>query len=59
MSAIAPSTPTRRPASRGSGCGRPASTSSASAHSSIVRAIGPAWSKQGASGKQPSIGTSP
>ena len=36
-----------------------ASTSSASAHSSIVRAIGPTWSKQGASGKQPSIGTSP
>ena len=59
MSAIAPSTPTRRPARRGSGRGRSASTSSASAHSSIVRAIGPAWSKTGTSGKQPSIGTSP
>ena len=59
MSSIGPSTPTRSPASRGSGRGMPASTSSASAHSSIVRAIGPTWSKQGASGKQPSIGTSP
>ena len=29
------------------------------AHSATVRAIGPAWSKLGASGKTPSIGTRP
>ena len=49
----------RRPARRGTGWGTSASTSSASAHSSIVLAIGPAWSKTGASGKKPSSGTSP
>src|SRR2546421_108254 len=34
-------------------------TSSSATHSSTVRAIGPTWSKLGASGKQPSIETSP
>ena len=41
MSAIGSSTPMRRPARRGTGWGTSASTSSASAHSSIVLAIGP------------------
>src|SRR6266576_317766 len=36
-----------------------AMTSSSAAHSSTVRPIGPTWSKLGASGKQPSIETSP
>ena len=36
-----------------------ASAAIAASHSSTVRAIGPAWSKLGASGKQPSSGTSP
>src|SRR2546430_15117615 len=34
-----------------------ASASSSALHSSTVRAIGPTWSKLGASGKQPSVGT--
>ena len=53
------STPTRRPARLGVGRSRTPSTSSASAHSSIVRAIGPTWSIEGISGWQPSSLISP
>jgi hypothetical protein len=54
-------TPTSRSASASSGRGwRPgASARIIAAHAAVVRAIGPPWSKLGASGKQPSSDTSP
>ena len=65
---IPPSSPPhrrrRRAARSGSagssgGSGVPRSTSNASAQSSSVRAIGPTWSNDGASGQRPSAGTLP
>ena len=54
-------TPTRTSSSDSSRVGSKPGTSAviAASHSSTVRAIGPAWSKLGASGKQPSSGTRP
>ncbi len=48
-----------RPAIRGSGTGRPASSDHIVATSSTLRAIGPTVSSVGQSGKTPSVGMSP